>query len=656
MEDILKMNWKITKTSCFLTIILSAAFITSCNEVVNTPENIQRIVDSSGNRNQLMIVLAHYQKRTSDSLALKAAYFLIENMKDSYYYDGSLLKDYMNYPKLINRDVYSGQYIMNSFRRSFGEYSTGDLSRLDELETITAREMIDNIDVAIKVWSERNWAKSYSFDQFCEYVLPFRVGDAVPDYDRREIYQIFKNTIDSVEGGNGSVQEACRCLNDRLRDEQWLYTTRMSFLPHLRASDLIRYRTGDCSAMADLAIYAMRAEGVPVGIDFVPQWPNMREGHCWNVLLDTNGKTVVFLGAEDNPGVKHKPGTLKGKVYRLTYKRNKESLAMIKDGSDVVPELFSNPRLMDVTDIYTKTFDFQLPVDTHHGADRFAYLSVFNDKDWSAIAWGKLKEDSICFNKVEGGIVYLPVFYRENDTTAANFPFILDSSGALHFLRPDTTRKCKMLLTRIYPSLPDDFWLYQLVGGFFEASNEPDFSHSEILYRVSNKPAPFWNDIQLSREVKYRYVRYVSAPGQFCGIADMLYMGNDGRTLAGTVIGSAGSGKTNVVDGDFSTYFAAKEPNGSWVGLDFGKPTNIAELRFAAKMNAKQWSYVIPGHRYELFYWRDNKWTSLGEQVASRACLEIDNGYPNSLFLLCDKARLEGARIFTYTGGRQIWW
>ena len=43
---------------------------------------------------------------------------------------------------------------------------------------------------------------------------------------------------------------------------------------------------------------AMRSVGLPVGIDFVPQWPWRSMGHSWNYLLLDNGNTIPFMGTE----------------------------------------------------------------------------------------------------------------------------------------------------------------------------------------------------------------------------------------------------------------------------------------------------------------------------------------------------------------------
>ncbi|WP_347280697.1 hypothetical protein [uncultured Phocaeicola sp.] len=65
-----------------------------------------------------------------------------------------------------------------SYRKSLKIYDS---------QVITAEYLIENIDLAFSVWEQRPWAKHYSFDDFCKYILPYRIGDE-PLESWRKIY------------------------------------------------------------------------------------------------------------------------------------------------------------------------------------------------------------------------------------------------------------------------------------------------------------------------------------------------------------------------------------------------------------------------------------------------------------------------------------
>ena len=51
-----------------------------------------------------------------------------------------------------------------------------------------------------------------------------------------------------------------------------------------------------------MGLSIMRSKGIPVMMDFIPQWPVRSGRHYWNVMLDNRGKNVVFLATESDPG------------------------------------------------------------------------------------------------------------------------------------------------------------------------------------------------------------------------------------------------------------------------------------------------------------------------------------------------------------------
>ena len=80
--------------------------------------------------------------------------------------------------------------------------------------------------------------------------------------------------------------------------------------PIEKYSILARMFIGDCDSYGARATFAMRAKGVPVGVDV-------------------------------NPDVIHKPDAKMAKVYRTTFARNKESLASVCKGEPIPSNLKS---------------------------------------------------------------------------------------------------------------------------------------------------------------------------------------------------------------------------------------------------------------------------------------------------------------------------
>ena len=117
---------------------------------------------------------------------------------------------------------------------------------------------------------------------------------------------------------------------------------------------------------------------------------------------------------------------------------------------------------------------------------------------------------------------------------------------------------------------------------------------------------------------------------------------------------SATADKYSVFDKDPLTFFdAPMDVEYSWVGLDFGSPVAIDKIMYTPRNDDNN---IRVGDRYELFYWDDGGWHSLGEQEASSFELRYKCIPSNALFLLKDHSRGKEERIFTYENNMQCWW
>jgi hypothetical protein len=308
---------------------------------------------AGGNRRELEKVIGYYSRDPADSMKLGAAYFLIGNMQGKFYYEGELLKAYSKYLRLISADQDRNKIIMDSISGIYGPMSVSRLEIKEDLKELKAEFLINNIEMAFKVWQEQPWGKDISFDQFCEYILPYRVGNERPEYDRAMICRQYENLLDKVLSPNCTSVAACSAVNDELIRNGWLQTSELSSFPDFTVNDLLVNRKGSCHEMVGLTIYIMRALGIPVASDFTPQWGNRSLGHEWNVVLDKNGRNEVFMGVNSNPGVKHlfdykKPSV----IYRKTYARQTQSLALKKRKNIEVPPFFGNQFMINVSEEY----------------------------------------------------------------------------------------------------------------------------------------------------------------------------------------------------------------------------------------------------------------------------------------------------------------
>ena len=154
-----------------LLLVYVSLLLVACNET-KLEYALRRAGD---NRMELEKVLLHYSQEKKDSLKLKAACFLIENMPGHYTKVGDIFErcwelntSFLNRKQL---DLYASVYMADGF------YVTEDVA------SITADYLIRHIDASFKLF-EYSWVKELPFEIFLEYVLPYRL-----EYERLNLWR-----------------------------------------------------------------------------------------------------------------------------------------------------------------------------------------------------------------------------------------------------------------------------------------------------------------------------------------------------------------------------------------------------------------------------------------------------------------------------------
>ena len=655
------MNRNINK---HIQVLLLAVFLLglSCSQ----PSRLELALEAAGaNRAELEKVLKHFR---DDPLKLKAAIFLIENMPGHYsFVDTAFFNQFNNAldsltfryggrsverRRILWRDVYS-KYI---------RYSIGRVATVPDVEIITAEFLIRNIEQAFEVWKESPWAQHLSFEDFCELILPYKVMQGQEFDNWREYCRtMFNHSLDIIRHIPLLIRNPVmvgNIVNQNMRREIYPRISFCQRLPITRMSTLLQIPAAMCDDYAVMILAVMRAKGIPVAIDFTPQWPFRSRGHSWNVLLKNTGKMGIFEGIGTPVGTPHKQDHIMAKVYRKTFAINRE-IERIHQVESAVPDFLRTPFIKDVTDEYMVTTDVTIPL-RNRPDFHYAYLAVFDNANWVPISWGRASRRSVTFRSMGHDVVYLPVRYtRFGGVEAIGNPFILTIRGDVRELAPDTLNRQTLRLYRKFPLMPRAFiGVERLIGAEIQAANEADFSDLVTIHRFDDVK----KDIRIDYpSQKFRYWRFLSAPDGFVNLAEMLFWERGSEeSIWGEIIGTSGSRRSGnryrkqaVFDGNFLTFFYAPVPTDAWVGMDFGKPVDIA--RIVCFMRADG-NYIEPGDEYELLYWRDGGWQSLGRKIATDFYLVYENSPTNALFLLRNHTKGIEERIFTYENGRQVFW
>lgn len=629
-----------------ISIFLSVIFLSGC---FDRPVTLDYALYLAGNnRKELEKVLEHYQH---DSLKLKAARFLIENMPAYYSYDCWQI-DSMKTAK-ITAIEHKG-FVKPAIKKRWADFTYKSLPKIKDIEVITSQYLIHNIDQAFKVWQEKTWNRSLSFDEFCELILPYRIADEPLEEWRSIYYNRYNAILDSLYQGTDIVEAASR-LCAYMSKEGFQYNEDFD-LPHLGASFLLNHRVGSCQESCDFCVYVMRALGFPVAIDIYPYSPEFQGGHLWNVLRDTNGTYVPFWFIQTRIQRGGNDGRKKGKVYRKCFATQPEIYAGIRNDKQV-PNLFRHLRYKEVTSDYFGKNQIAVPLQEKR-SDSYAYLGIFTPRGWLPIAIGEIQGTKAIFNDLEPDVVYQPMCIDKEGKHNINYPFLMDKERQLHYFQPDTINTTSLNITRKYPLRQYMLnYMCEVIGSRIEGSNEKDFQNPELLFLISDTPRINFCPIIPISKGPYRYIRFHSDKHRPAQIAE-IFLYNESSTekpLTTQIIASSPSYADNeqmnqekANDGNILTYYLSQDTN-AFIIYDLGKPENIQKLVYVPRNDD---NFIRVGYTYKLFYQNGTQGWRLWETIkAQNTILHFDHIPKNALFWLhLNKGKEE--RIFTVEEGK----
>lgn len=62
---------------------------------------------------------------------------------------------------------------------------------------------------------------------------------------------------------------------------------------------------------------------------------------------------------------------------------------------------------------------------------KFAYLVVFDNRNWVPVAWSRIKRGRVAFDHVEKGCAYMVMYYDRGLLLPATDPFTVSKEGGV---------------------------------------------------------------------------------------------------------------------------------------------------------------------------------------------------------------------------------
>jgi hypothetical protein len=621
-----------------LYLLVLILILASCK---NHSERLTKALsEAQDNRGEMEKVLEHYKKNPSDSLKYKAAVFLIENMPHRRSYKSltgfeNAFESMRNYPMSDTRK--------EIFRKIFDSLSQKVSLKAPELivdiQFLTSSYLIENIELSFESWNKLPENKRASFEEFCQYVLPYKsANEPIEKNTRQRLIQKYSWVYKELQN-NTSLKKIVDSIAGEFGHSS--ITNMQDYYPQpLSISQVEATKVGTCDDGVNYIVNVFRSLGIICAKEMIPHWGNHYSlGHSW--IYVKYGSEQYATDVQGGVDLKTQyQGESIPKVYRERYSPQDQYAFYA----------FSQ----DVTTQYTPTVKVNI-ANVFQSENAKPLLCVFDaDNTWRAVCKGRYDHQHYTFDAVGINVLYIIGIQNKTLITPVNYPFYIDKKKQIHHFKPLKSTVSSQLLRKYGFSSPKSTrnidWIKSLNGSVFQGANNPDFSDAVTLHRISNFKSTQINKVKILNKRKFKYVRFYSNDKESY-LAKLSFYSSQSKALKGVVFEKNNS-VLKWIKGAFDdnplSFSGGKQVS---LGLQFDKPTPIHSIEFQVRNDN---NHINIGHEYELFYW-NKKWISLGRKTAQDTVLHYPTA-ENSLLWLRNHTEGKEEHVFTMDKYKKQQW
>lgn len=483
------------------------------------------------NESEIQKALDYFPEESEERNALR---FLVERMINHNSYDG-------------NANMELCKLIRTTEDFDFKKIEWDFLSRIKEpkphpdLTKVSADYLIKNVAEAYDTWINCPWKDEVDFSHFCEYVLPYKIGNEPIVEWRTYLKDKYGFLVEGISTQKEAFFKIYEYVDSRYKGPKFDY-------PYEQDAILLDLAEGGlCKERAYHMIYIMRALGLSVSLDYTPVWSNYgKNAHMWvalvenndNVVLPSHNKNDFHIDTAYEPvnypipeDYHYSVDSLKkaAKILRRSFSAREEDI-------DVdwlsTPPTFKDITVHDVTSAYpavskNSTIEIQNPTSNALYTCTYSY-----NAGWYPVGKAKI----ISSNQVEIGplineSVVLIGEYVSGVLIPRSDPHIIYSTEKKHRLHPDTINRQDIKIYRKY--IFSSRWINrwgELIGTTIETSSTPGFINSECLYEWTRMPYEV-SHIEIDTTRLKRYLRIFPAKNRYPTLAEIKLKNTQGEKI-----------------------------------------------------------------------------------------------------------------------------
>jgi hypothetical protein len=667
-----------------LILILIIILISACTRFPEDVEATLKLADK--NSSELKSVLQKYSKNPADSLKYQAACFLIGNMKWHYgkkvvapedMWNLFLIEDSLVQIKMHDKTYWKSDQTLNGYKylakklliKSNIEKTAIEDAYSFDVNSISSEILINTIESAFIV-KNLKWNRNLSFEEFCEYILPYRLNSE-PVFDiRLKLNNRFKY-LQNIDSLRQNPVKTISFLNQYINYFNWDWYEPDIDMPDLGFYNIFYWNISKMNCANHVAIQGqlLRSIGIPVTEVFTSKWNDSNSGHSWCGMLSDENRISLFSAIYENPDNQDARFRLDlaTKFFMKTFAANKNTPYFLKSEQEFLPSIFSSPCIKDITATLVNTSNIELAIPNPSRSNNLAYFCSFINGSWDPIAWGVInhQNQTVKFDCLPIGLIGIPCIYN-GSKMVPNGPLVkIHLDGDYSTIEPDKSHGTLTLYRKFPQKARLQYFTNKIIGTVIEGANKADFSDAIKLSTIKDTLIPYLQDYSFINKCSYRYYRVISPEFQ-SNIAELEFLtekkeesGSKAQPLPifglketnreplyeikGKLISENSDNK--AFDHDLLTFTAAK-----WLGIDLGLPKRITKIRLAPR-NAN--NGIVIDDTYELFYW-DKEWKTKGTQKAQYNFLQFYDIPLNTYYWLRNISNGREEEPFNISNGKQV--
>ena len=616
------------KRSIYIAFLFWLAVSCTAGKMDDSP--LEQALQAAGeNREALEKVLAHYSQDPADSLKLKAARFLIENMPGHWGIDSASISGYIARVDSLPGLPHALRRLLLDVPARYPD-SFPQAKRVEDIRIVKAQDLIGQVDWAFRMKDSCPWLEHIGFDMFCEGILPYRIAHEPLDFSHGQPDSILQAVYDYAQQHYDDCRQSSYTMtmfiqrSHEFRNNYTIKDKRLSVMASISSQE------------DKLSTIRLRDLGIPVTMDYNPAEAVPTSNRRWSTPFDPRLFTKSYYEITQMGS---------GKFYRQTYAHN--PIPAPTDREEHVPAFFRDPFQKDVTSIYLHTADVEIPVSLP--AEReYAYLAMYNKEEWVPVAFAKAENGKCRFRDLGVDALYLPVHYPEGRMEALGTPFVLYCNGKTQ-AKGGTGERKKLCIERTEPYQGKfEYQGEEFPGSCFECDDNRNFQSADTVYIEKEILNYRLASTALASTPTARFWRFTPST-DYIVMAELHFINEKGHILQGKYIPNEPKNPNALTDENPETFSIVQ---GS-LGIDFGKPVSVCGIEY---MTSSGQGNVQNRHEYELFYFQEGAWYSAGREKANDYQVVFDNVPAGCLYQVVDRTEETRGALFTQENGRIRYW